>query len=136
MEGDRFDFIAKAVGRRTTRRFAFAAGTLLAGVSGLRWSVPRAEAAGASDCKGVNNKEIISKNNCGKTACGGRDGCVCVQTPGHHVRCAAGFNEPDDCRRKDECSGPHPCPRGQFCAKVLGCCGRLARKVCLRPCPA
>jgi hypothetical protein len=136
VEDDRFDLIAKAVGRRTTRRFGFRAGALAVGLSGLRWNVPQAEAVGASDCQGIDNGQINSKNNCGKTACGTTDGCVCVQTPGHHVRCAAHFNEPDDCQRRDECRGRRPCPRGQFCAKVFGCCGDRARKVCLRPCPA
>ena len=136
MEDDRFDLIAKAVGRRTTRRFVFRTGALSVAFSGLRSNVPLAEAAGDGNCKGLDSSQIISKNNCEISPCGNTAGCVCVQTPGHHVRCAARFESPVDCQRRDECSGPRPCPRGQFCAKVLGCCGDRARKVCLRPCPA
>jgi len=95
VEDDRFDLIAKAVGRRTTRRFAFRAGAFGVAFSGLRWNVPRAEAVGDGNCKGLDSSQIISKNNCGITACGTTPGCVCVQTPGHHVRCAARFEPPD-----------------------------------------
>src|SRR3954462_6136025 len=69
VEDDRFDRIAKAVGRRTTRRLAFGLGALVLGSSGSRGNVPPVEGAEASDCQGVDHHEIISKNNCGITHC-------------------------------------------------------------------
>jgi hypothetical protein len=136
VEDDRFDRLAKFVGRRTTRRFAFGAAALVVGFTGPRWDLPGTEAAGSSACQGLDPSQIISKNNCGRTPCGATAGCVCMQTPGHHVRCAARFEPPDDCPPMNECSARRPCPRGQFCAKVLGCCGGRSGKVCVRPCPA
>lgn len=136
METDRFDRIAKAVGRRTTRRLAIGAGALVFGFPGLRRDVPLAEAAGSEFCREeVPMDQIISKNSCVPTHCGGSPDCVCVQTPGHIVRCAASFKSPHDCPAKDQCSERRPCGRGKFCAKVSGCCGGSER-ICLRPCPA
>ena len=137
MENDRFDRIAKAVGRRTTRRLAIGAGALYAGFSGLRGDVPLTEAAGSDFCRTLGPDKIISKHSCFRSECGGSgSGCVCVQTPGHHVRCAAHFEAPNDCPRKDECSERRPCGRGKFCAKVSKCCNNRSRRICLRPCSA
>jgi len=136
MENDRFDRIAKAVGRRATRRRAVAAGALVVGFSGLRRDVPLSEAAGTDFCQTLEPDQIISKHSCVSTQCGGSPDCVCVQTPGHHVRCAARFVSPHDCPRQDECSERRPCGRGKFCAKVFACCNGRNRRICLRPCPA
>jgi len=137
VENDRFDRIAKAVGRRTTRRRAVGAGALFVGFSGLRRDVRLAEAAGSEFCRTLEPDQIISKHSCVRTECGASgSGCVCVQTPGHHVRCAAHFESPDDCPRQDECSERRPCGRGKFCAKVFACCNGRNRRICLRPCPA
>ena len=136
MESDRFDRIAKAVGRRTSRRMAVAAGALVFGFFGLRREVPMAKAAGSEFCRSLEPDQIISKHSCFSTNCGGSPECVCVQTPGHHVRCAASFEWPKDCPRRDECSERRPCGGGRFCAKVFKCCNNRPRRVCLRPCPA
>lgn len=138
MEDHRFDRLAKAFARRASRRFAVGSGALAIGVSGLRAAIPRAEAAGTSKCQGLESEKYISKHHCGITNCGGNpeSDCVCVQTPGHHVRCAASFNPDADCPRTDECSDRRPCGRGRFCAKVFACCNDRPRRVCLRPCPA
>jgi hypothetical protein len=136
MEDHRFDRLAKAFARRTTRRFAVRVGALAVGMSGLRQAIPQAEAAGSGICRTLASDKIISKHNCFRSNCGSTTGseCVCVQTPGHHVRCAARFRDPTDCPTTDECSDRRPCGRGQFCAKVSACCGDRPRRICLRPC--
>jgi hypothetical protein len=136
MEDHRFDRLAKAFARRTTRRLAVGSGALAIGTSGLRPAIPQAEAAGTRDCQGLMPTEFINKHHCEIHDCGSTEGCVCVQTPGHHVRCAASFDKNDDCPKTDECSDRRPCGRGQFCAKVSACCGDRPRRICLRPCPA
>jgi hypothetical protein len=137
VEIDRFDGIAKAVGRRTGRRIAVGAGALMVGFFGLRRDVPLVEAAGNASCRSLPPSEIISKNSCFDSACGGAGpGCVCVQTPGHIVRCAARFHHPADCPEMDECGDRRPCGPGKFCAKVSACCDDQPRRICLRPCPA
>jgi hypothetical protein len=138
VENHRFDRIAKAVGRRTTRRLAVGAGALVIGIPGLRRDVPLAEAVGTDFCRTLEPDRIISKHSCVSTNCGStaESECVCVQTPGHHVRCAARFEVPNDCPRKDQCSERRPCGRGKFCAKVFACCNNRTRRICLRPCPA
>jgi hypothetical protein len=137
VESDRFDRIAKAVGRRTSRRMAVGAGALVVGFFGLRRDVPLSEAAGSDFCRTLEPNQIISKHSCVRSECGGTgSGCVCVQTPGHHVRCAAHFKWPENCPERDECSDRRPCGPGKFCAKVFKCCNNRPRRVCLRPCPA
>jgi hypothetical protein len=136
MEDHRFDRLARAFARRTSRRFAVGAGALAIGMSGLRQATPQAEATGSGFCRERESDEIISKHSCFSTNCGGSPECVCVQTPGHHVRCAASFEWPKDCPRRDECSERRPCGGGRFCAKVFKCCNNRPRRVCLRPCPA
>ena len=136
MEGHRFDRLARAFARRTTRRLVVGAGALAIGVSGLRQEIPTTEAAGGSFCRTLPPNQIISKHSCVSTACGTTEGCVCVQTPGHVVRCAARFDPATDCPRTDECSDRRPCGQGKFCAKVSKCCGDRPRRLCLRPCPA
>jgi hypothetical protein len=134
VEHERFDRIAKSVGHRTSRRFVVRVGALVAGFSGLRRDIPVAEAAGDGDCQSLAPDKFISKHHCTRTNCGGSDQCVCVQTPGHVVRCAARFEWPKDCPQKDECSERRPCGRGRFCAKTFACCGGRDRRVCVRPC--
>jgi hypothetical protein len=138
MEDHRFDRLARAFAYRTTRRLAVGSAALAIGVSELRAAILGAEAAGTSDCQGLDPPDFINKHHCGNTHCGNNPGsdCVCVQTPGHHVRCAASFNPDADCPRTDECSDRRPCGRGRFCAKVSACCGDRPRRICLRPCPA
>jgi hypothetical protein len=136
MEDHRFDRLARAFARRTTRRFAVGSAALAIGVSELRAAILRAEAAGTSDCQGLDPTEFINKHHCEIHDCGSTEGCVCVQTPGHHVRCAASFDKNHDCPKTDECSDRRPCGRGRFCAKVSACCGDRPRRICLRPCPA
>ena len=137
MEDERFDRIAKAVGLRTSRRFAVGAGALVIGFSGPGRETPLAEAAGSDFCRTLEPDQIISKHFCTITQCGDPDGeCVCVQTPGHLVRCAGRFDPNTDCPRTDECSRRRPCGRGLFCAKTFKCCGDRAKRVCVRPCPA
>jgi hypothetical protein len=136
MDDDRFDRVARAFGRRTTRRLAIGAGALLAGFSGAPLRPPAAAAAGSGFCRTLDPDQYISKHRCTATACGTAEGCLCVQTPGHLVRCAAGFDPATDCPAADECSERRPCGRGRFCAKVAKCCGDRPRRVCLRPCPA
>ena len=62
MENDRFDRIAKAIGRRTTRRLAVGMGALFAGFTGLRRDVPLSEAAGNDFCRTLEPDQIISKS--------------------------------------------------------------------------
>jgi hypothetical protein len=136
MESHRFDRLARAFAYRTTRRLAVGAGALAVGMSGLRQAIPQAEAAGSGFCRTLEPDQIISKHSCVDTPCGSTEGCVCVQTPGHLVRCAASFEHPKNCPDKDECSDRRPGERGRFCAKVFACCSDRPRRVCLRPCPA
>jgi len=105
-------------------------------VAGVLREPPPAEGAGSGFCRGLEPDRYISKHRCTITGCGTAEGCVCVQTPGHRVRCAAGFDPASDCPAADECSERRPCGRGRFCAKVAKCCGDRPRRVCLRPCPA
>jgi hypothetical protein len=136
VEHERFDRIAKSVGHRTSRRMAVAAGALVLGFFGLRREVPMAKAAGSEFCRSLEPEQIISKHHCVSTNCGStaESECVCVQTPGHVVRCAARFKRPNDCPQRDECSERRPCGRGRFCAKTFACCGGRDRRVCVRPC--
>ena len=136
MEDHRFDRLARAFARRTSRRFAVGVGVVAIGIPGRRWDIPQAEAAGSGFCRTLEPDQIISKHSCVDTPCGSTEGCVCVQTPGHLVRCAASFEHPADCPNTDECSDRRPCGRGRFCAKVFACCNDRPRRVCLRPCPA
>jgi hypothetical protein len=136
VDDDRFDRVARAFGRRTTRRPAAGAAAILAGLAGVLREPPPAEGAGSGFCRGLEPDRYISKHRCTITGCGTAVGCVCVQTPGHRVRCAARFDPATDCPAGDECSGRRPCGRGRFCAKVAKCCGDRLRRVCLRPCPA
>ena len=136
MKDHRFDHLTRAFARRTTRRVAVGVGALTVGIFGLQRNVPLTQGAGGEVCRTLEPNQIISKNSCTSTACGTTAGCVCVQTPGHVVRCAASFDPAMDCPQTDECSERRPCARGTFCAKVSACCDDLPRKICLRPCRA
>lgn len=115
----------------TSARFARRA---LVGLPFLGW-VANAEAAGDAICRRADTSEYVTKNKCNTLACGGREGCICVQTLGHKPRCVMGFDpdNPNDCPKHNECNKRRTCGKGMLCAKVQGCCGTQRRR-CLKRC--